>query len=147
MKSLRFASFVALFAFIASGICSAQSTAPYTEGSVWHVTMVKVKPGLGDEYLKSLRLTYSNFYDEAKKQGLIKDYKILLGDAATKDDFDILLLEEYENMAAFDGQREKFDPLQEKTFGGPEKQLQMAMKRLDVREIRGSKLMRQVVLK
>ena len=30
------------------------STAPYTEGSVWEITMVHVKPGMGDDYLKGL---------------------------------------------------------------------------------------------
>src|SRR5206468_4829751 len=31
-----------------------QSTAPYTEGGVWQITMVKTKPGMSDDYLKGL---------------------------------------------------------------------------------------------
>ena len=28
-----------------------QSTAPYTEGAVWQITMVKTKSGMSDDYL------------------------------------------------------------------------------------------------
>jgi len=31
----------------------AQSDAPYTEGPVWTITMVKAKPGMTDDYLKT----------------------------------------------------------------------------------------------
>jgi len=61
-----------------SGLCRAQSDAPYTEGPVWTITMVKAKAGMGDEYLKGLAKTFKGAMDEAKKQDLIMDYKILL---------------------------------------------------------------------
>src|SRR5215813_6380429 len=80
----------------------AQSDAPYTEGPVWGITMVKTKPGMSDDYLKTLAKIYRATNDEMKKQGLIMDYKILLGDNANPNDFDILLMVEFKNMAAFD---------------------------------------------
>src|SRR5437870_13553850 len=82
-----------------SGLCRAQSDAPYTEGPVWNITMVKAKAGMGDEYLKGLAKTFKGSLEEAKKQNLILDYKILLGSAATPQDFDILLMVESKNMA------------------------------------------------
>ena len=45
------------------------------------------------------------------------DYKILLGDAATPQDFDILIMVESKNMAALDGLREKTDPIARKIMG------------------------------
>jgi hypothetical protein len=69
-----------------SSLCSAQSDAPYTEGPVWNITMVKAKYGMGDEYLKGLAKTFKGSLEEAKKQDLILDYKILLGTAATPQD-------------------------------------------------------------
>jgi len=137
---------VALFAAWA-GLCSAQSDAPYTEGTVWEVTMVKVKPGLGDQYLKGLAKTFKGTLDEAKKQNLIISYKILLSDAATPNDFNILLMVESKNMAALDNGREKFDPIAKKIEGSVEEQEKIATKRLDIREIMGSKLMREITLK
>ena len=99
------------------GLCRAQSDAPYTEGPVWTVTMVKSKAGMTDEYLKGLAKTFTAAMDEAKKQNLIMDYKILLGPAATPQDFDILLMVESKNMAALDGFREKAIRSPEKSRG------------------------------
>ena len=133
------------FAF--TGLSRAQSDAPYTEGPVWTITMVKVKYGMTDEYLKGLAKTFKGGLDEAKKQDLIMDYKILLGDAATPHDFDILLMVESKNMAALDNAREKFDPIARKIEGTPDQQRATATKRLDIREIMGTKLMREITLK
>ena len=145
-KTLQIGTLAALSLGIAS-VCSAQSDAPYTEGPVWNITMVKAKFGMGDEYLKGLAKTFKGALDEAKKQNLILDYKILLGDAATPQDFNILLMVESKNMAALDDAREKFDPIARKVEGTPDQQRATAVKRLDIREIMGSKLMREITLK
>ena len=145
----------------AASICSAQnsasaattttsataSTAPYTEGGVWQITMVKTKPGMSDDYLKALAKIFKSTNDEAKRQGLITDYKILAGDAATQQDYDILLMVEYPNMAALDGLRDKTDPIATKTIGTEDQQRQLAVKRLEIREIMGDKTMREITLK
>src|SRR5438132_4557909 len=130
-----------------TGLCSAQSDAPYTEGSVWNITMVKTKPGMDDQYLKGLAKTFKGNLDEAKKQKLILSYKILIGSAATPNDFNILLMVESKDMAALDNGREKFDPIAKKITGSVEEQEKTATKRLDIREIMGDKLMREVTLK
>jgi hypothetical protein len=130
-----------------SGLCSAQSDAPYTEGPVWEITMVKTKPGMDDEYLKGIAKTFKGSLDEAKKQNLILDYKILIGEAATPQDFNILLMVESQNMASLDNAREKFDPINRKISGDPAAQVANATKRLNIREILGAKLMREITLK
>ena len=130
-----------------SGKCPAQSDAPYTEGPVWQITMVKTKYGMTDDYLKSLTKAFKGSMEEAKKQGLILDYKILLGDASSPHDFDILLMTESKNMAALDNAREKFDPIGRKVEGSPDQQRDSAVKRGEFREILGDKLMREVTLK
>ena len=151
---------IAAIAGVAS-VCSAQSsanaavnpasttqtTAPYSEGAVWTLTMVKTKPGMSDDYLKTLAKTFKSVNDEAKKQGIISDYKILSGDAATTQDFDLLLMVEYPNMAAMDGLREKTEPIFDKIMGTEDQQRQMAVKRVEIREIMGDKLMREITLK
>ena len=91
-----------------------ESIAPYTEGTVWDITMIKTKPGMTDDYLKNLAQAYKTTSDEAKKQGIIMDYKIMIGDSAGRDDFDVLLMVQYKNMAALDGLREKTDPIAQK---------------------------------
>jgi len=130
-----------------SGLARAQSDAPYTEGPVWTITMVKTKPGMSDDYLKMLAKIYKATSDEAKKQGIIMDYKILLGDASSPHDFDILLMQEFKNMAAFDGLRDKIDPIDSKIIGNADMQRQGSVKRMEVREILGDKTMREITLK
>ena len=128
-------------------LCSAQSDAPYTEGPVWTVTMVKTKTGMTDEYLKELAKTLKGTLEEAMKQNLVLDYKILLGNPATPQDFNILIMVESKNMAAQDNTREKFDPIARKVVGTTDQQQAMQVKRLDIREIIGTKLMREITLK
>ena len=145
-KKLQIVALAALSLAIA-GLCSAQSDAPYTEGPVWNVTMVKTKTGMTDEYLKGLAKTLKASLEEAKKQNLVVDYKILLGNAATPQDFDILVMVESKNMAAQDNAREKFDPIARKVVGTTDQQQSLAVKRLDIREVVGTKLMREITLK
>ena len=109
--------------------------------------MVRAKAGMSDDYLKNLAQAYKSTSDEAKKQGIIMDYKILLGDAANAGDFDILLMVQYKNMAALDGLRDKTDPIATKLIGGDDVQRQGSLKRMEVREILGAKPMREVTLK
>jgi hypothetical protein len=123
------------------------NTAPYTEGSVWTLSMIKTKTGLSDEYFKQITGTVKPVYEEAKKQKIILSYKILDGEASSPHDFNILILVEYPNMAAFDGLRDKMDPLLAKVMGSEEQRKDMAVKRLDIREILGTKTMREIMLK
>jgi hypothetical protein len=81
MKFTKQLSAAALIAVIGAGavsVCSAQSsasaavttsptgqsTAPYTEGGVWQITMVKTKPGMSDDYLKALAKIFKSTNDE-----------------------------------------------------------------------------------
>jgi hypothetical protein len=82
-----------------------------------------------------------------KAQKLILDYKILNGEAASAQDFNILIMVEYANMAAFDGLRDKMDPIVEKVMGSEDQRRAAAVKRLDIREILGAKTMREITLK
>jgi hypothetical protein len=123
------------------------SSAPYTEHSVWILSMIKTKTGLEDEYLKQITGTVKPVYEEAKKQKIVLSYKILNGESSNPHDFNILILVEYPNMAAFDSLRDKMDPVLAKVMGSEEQRKDMAVKRLDVREILGTKTMREIMLK
>jgi len=157
---------IAAAAFGIAGLCFAQTSGPktspggspgatnvgtdnvpFTEGTVWEITMVKTKPGMDDDYLRSLNQTLKPIYEEEKSKKIILDYKILLGDSSSLHDYNILIMVQYPNMAAFDGLRAKTEPIVSKGFGGEDQRRQMAVKRLDIREILGAKTMREITLK
>src|SRR6476620_2323598 len=147
MKRLVTLAACAALAVIGAGLVRAQSDAPYTEGPVWTITMVKTKYGMTDDYLKGLAKTFKGTLEEAKKQNLVMDYKILIGDSSNAQDYDILLLVQQPNMASLDNSREKFDPIAKKIEGSLEQQRNTATQRTQIREILGTKLMREITLK
>jgi hypothetical protein len=120
---------------------------PYKEGSLWSVTMVKVKPGMFDVYLRDLAANRKPLMEQAKKDGLILSERMFAGDSAGREDFDLILMIEYKNWAAFDGLDDKFRALAQKVVGSEDKQTQMMIKRTDVREIVGTKNMREISYK
>ena len=120
---------------------------PFKEGSVWTVTFVKVKPGMMDTYLRDLSANRKRLMEQAKKDGLILSERLLSGDATGREDFDLILMVEYRNWAAFDGLSDKFRTLAEKMVGSEDKQVQMMTKRTEVREIVGTKTMQEIFLR
>ena len=120
---------------------------PYKEGSVWSVTFVKVKPGMMDTYLRDLGANRKKLMEQAKKDGLILSEKLLSGDAVGREDFDLMLMVEFKNWAAFDGLSDKFRALAQKMVGSEDQQVQMMVKRTEVREIIGNKNMQEIFLK
>ena len=120
---------------------------PYKEGSVWTVTFVKVKPGMVDTYLRDLGANRKKLMEQAKKDGLILSERLLSGEATGREDFDLILMVEFKNWAAFDGLSDKFRALAEKMVGSEDKQVQMMTKRTEVREIVGTKTMQEIFLR
>ena len=142
MKKIILAAFLTIIPLLGR----AQSSAPYTEGPVWEMTLVRTKHGMADEYLRSITKTFNAVMEEAKKQGIIMDYKVLYGLAASPTDFDVLLLTQTRNMAYRDKARELLDPIVQRIEGNAAKQRDTTGQRLDMREVLGYKLMREIYL-
>jgi hypothetical protein len=138
---------VFLPAILALALVSSSAIAqdlPYKEGSVWNVTMIKVKSGMFNTYIRDLAATRRPIMDEAKRQGLILSEKMLAGSSSSRDDFNMILLVEYKNWAAYDGLSAKFDGINSKMVGNEDKRMQINVKRADMREIVGNKDMQEV---
>ncbi len=124
----------------------------YDEGSVWNITFIRLKPNVGDDYLKNLKKTWAASMDEFVSEGLMESYMILYGEAFGWDDFDLMLMIEFKNFAQYDP-----DPEREKKFKEIEKKLMESMGEDkmdatvksygDMRKILGTKTMRQITLK
>lgn len=134
-------------ALLFSGRAFAKDAPVYTEGTVWELTMVRAKHGMVDAYLKSITATFDAVMRAAKKEGLILSYKVLLGHPGTSNDFNVLLMVETRNMAEQDNVRERWGKIVLEAEGDAAKRLDIATQRVDMREVLGIKLMRQITLK
>jgi len=143
---LRSLAAVLLLAAAASSASAADKN--YTRGSVWLVSMIQVEPGKGDDYIDSLKQEYTTVYEEAIKQKVILSYKILEGDAANPNDWDVMIETEVANFAAIDGLEAKFDAIAEKILGSQAKadetDKQAMAARAAIRKIFGEKVMQEI---
>jgi hypothetical protein len=139
------ASFLGLVLLFALQACAQEH---YTEGPVWQVTLIRVKPTQMDAYLTSLRANTKSIYDEMKKEGLILDYKVFLN--TTKhdpQDWDIAVGVQYKNFGALDGLTAKGETIRDKVLGSKQAAQQIGEKRVDMREIVSVMTLREVTLK
>ena len=120
----------------------------YTEGPVWRVQLIRVKPNQMDAYLTSLRQSTKPLVEEQKKAGVVMDYKIFLKETKnTPDDWDICVAIEYKNHAALDGLTAKGEAARDKILGSKQAAQQLGEKRAEIREIISSELMQEIFLK
>ncbi len=120
----------------------------YTQGPVWRVSLIKVKPTQMDAYLTSLRQATKPILEEEKKQGVIMDYKVFLKSTkSSTNDWDIAIAVEYKSWAAMDGEPAKVEAVRDKIMGGKQPALQLGEKRADMREVISSDLMQEIMLK
>jgi hypothetical protein len=120
----------------------------YTEGPVWRVSLIRVKPTQMDAYLTSLQQSSKPLLEQQKKDGTIMDYKLFLKETKnTPEDWDVCLALEYKNHAAMDGLAAKAEVLRDKILGGKQTAQQLAEKRAEIREVISSELLQEIILK
>lgn len=137
---------LALFMLVLAPALFAQEH--YTEGPIWRVQLIRVKPTHMDDYLTSLRKSTKPLIEEQKKEGIIMDYKVFLKETKNSpDDWDICVAVEYKNHAAMDGLAAKGEMLRDKILGGKGPAQELAQKRVEIREIISSELMQEILLK
>ncbi len=120
----------------------------YTEGPVWRVQLIRVKPTAMDAYLTSLQQSSKPILDEEKRSGTILDYKIFLKETKNNpEDWDLCLAVQYKNHAAMDGLAAKGEMLRDKLLGGKQPAQQLSEKRSEIRELISSELLDEIILK
>ena len=145
MKKLAIPVFVLCLAGFAA---QALAQEHYTEGPVWRVTYLNVKPGKFNDSLKDLREHFSKVWADAKAQGLILDYKVFLNATSTgKDDWNIATGVLYKNYGALDGLAGKMDGITLKHYGSAEARTQAGAKRADLWTTASSALVREIMMK
>jgi hypothetical protein len=121
-------------------------TKSYKEGQVTELSYIKIKPGKFDDYMAFLSTKYKELMEANKKAGLIVDYHIYGMRARTPQDPDLMLTVTYQNMAALD-KVDEGDAVAAKVVGTPAVQSKQFAERESMREVLGSQLVQEFVLK
>ncbi len=119
----------------------------FTPGSVWEVTMINIHSGMDQAYLQYLDTELKKESEISIKNGFMKSYKILRSQG---DDgqWNMLILREYESFAALEKNEAKADEVLRQSTGiDDQKGMQGYMDRSKIRDIVGSKFMREIILK
>jgi hypothetical protein len=125
----------------------------YTEGNVRTVSFYRTKPGQFDNYMKYLRANFLPTQEEAKKQGLIVGYSILLNTPSSPEDWDVAVITLNKSFGdALDFSQsddDKMKQIQEQHYKTSDEQKmdEMTAKRFDMRTYIGTKYFREVSLK
>ncbi len=151
MKKIYFSFLLAILFLVPYTRISAQEENLFDDGTVWTMTFIRIDANRDNDYLKGLSNTWVSSMEEAKKQGLIVDYKILQGPAANKEDFNLVLMVENKAMGNFDPDKEreaKFDAIQKSIKDKMGDEFQKTVTNYaDMREMMGTKMMREIHLK
>jgi len=129
-----------------SVVVFAQVSRPYRNGTVWNVGFIKMKPGMETAYLNYIATEWKRNQEALKKDGLILSYKVLTTEAHGTTDWNIMLMTEYKDMATMEANESKADALAQKVVGDDQKQMQGYRERLEIREVMGNRLAREIVL-
>jgi hypothetical protein len=124
----------------------AQVNRPYHNGSVWNIAFIRMKPGMDTAYLNYLAGPWKANQEAAKKEGLILSYKVISTEGHNPGDWNIMLMTEYKDLATMEANEDKGDALAQKVVGNDEKQMQGYKERLEIREVMGDRLAREILL-
>lgn len=125
----------------------------YTINNVRVVSFYRTEPGQFDNYMKYLRANVLPQQEEAKKQGLILDYYILINTPTTQDDWDVAVANVFKNFGdALDFDQSKEDKVNEiaaKHFKikDQDKISDLISTRFEMRKFMGTKYFSGVTLK
>lgn len=124
----------------------AQVNRPFHNGSVWNIAFIRMKPGMETAYMNYLAGQWKANQEASKKEGIILSYKVLTVEGHTPGEWNVMLMTEYKNLAAMEASEDKADALAQKVVGDDEKQRQGYRERLEIREVMGDRLAREVIL-
>jgi hypothetical protein len=138
---------------LALASASAVAQEHWTEGPVWECEAYRTSPGQFDAYMEYIRGTVEPQNIEAKKQGLILDYKSFHKMPHDANDYDVLFCTLHANFGkALDYSKEaedKADAISAAHFATPDedKQREMIKPRLEMRTYLGTTYVREVNLR
>ncbi|MGH6887811.1 MAG: hypothetical protein ACREHF_01190 [Rhizomicrobium sp.] len=147
MKILLAAVAASTALLVTSAFAAGDNPPYYENGPVWDYAQVKTKDGHFDDYMKWLSTDWKHQEQALKQAGIIMDYKVLLVQNPRTDEPDIVLAQEYKNMAALDTPVAQQYAMQAKIAGSIMKANTQQAARGSMRTIMGDTMVREAILK
>lgn len=129
-----------------SVVVVAQVKRPFRNGSVWSVALIRMKPGMETAYLNYIAGDWKREQEALKKDGQILSYKVITTESHGSDDWNIMLMSEYKDLATMEANEEKADNLAQTVSGNDEQQRQGYRDRLQIREVLEVRTAREIIL-
>lgn len=149
MKLIRAAAVAAVALCLSTPVLAQEH---FTEGPVWECSMYRVKEGKWDDYMNFIRSNANLQYAEAKKQGLLVDFRSFTKPLRNKDDWNWMICMQWKNMASYDYDKsveDKWDAITAARLKTADqaKQREMTKQRFEMRDFIGTIIMREVDLR
>jgi hypothetical protein len=129
-----------------SVVVVAQVNRPFRNGSVWNISFIKMKPGMDNAYLNYVATEWKREQEALKKDGQSLSYKVITTEAHGANDWNIMLMTEYKDLATLEANEAKADNLAQTVVGNDEKQMQGYRDRLQIREVLDIRTAREIIL-
>lgn len=92
----------------------------YEEGPVWQMMTFRTAPGKTELHLKNIATAWEHQLKLAVKKGVLVDYKVLTKWSSNPDDWNIMVIEMFPNMASYDTFWEDWAAIDVETVDKPE---------------------------
>ena len=125
---------------------------PYTDFDIsdelWNITLVKVDPNMGNDYLEGLRDSWIAANKVAKELGQIEDFAIYRSELQNSGDVNLFLVVEFANSDQLDPNKEEYDKFMA-AWGtaNRDKTREIVKNYPSMREITGEYLVRKIDVK
>ncbi|HYY70257.1 MAG TPA: hypothetical protein VE734_11020 [Terriglobales bacterium] len=120
---------------------------PFHEGTVWTITFVHTKPGLNLKYMEYLATEWKKEQEALKKAGLTLDYKVLGTESHGPNDWDLMLMTQFKDLATLEANEDKMEAVAMQALDlNDQKMIQGYQERASWREIIGDRLTREIIL-
>ena len=115
---------------------------------LWNITMIKVDPNRGDDYLEGLRDTWVAANRVAKELGQIEDFFIYRSQLSESGDANLFLVTKFANSDQLDPNKEEYDKFKQ-AWGeaNRDKTREVTKNYPSMRKITGEYLVRRIDIK
>ena len=119
----------------------------WNDGPVVNSFYIRTVDGHFNDYMHWLATTYKKQQEAAKAAGLITNWRVLVVEARSPQDPDIILVTEYKNWAALDNLGGKLEQVNAKIEGSVEAADKSEADRGKIRTVLGSRTSQEAILK